>query len=295
MKNTVLLVVFLMLGGLVLIMSGDTEPEAFSPVAVDTLADAHGFSVDLSDKESLYIANHNGLYRLLDEATLERISEAQHDFMGFAAHPADPKVMYASGHPKTGGNLGVLKSTDGGQTFEKISDGAQGPVDFHAMTISDANPLYLYGSYTGTFQRSIDGGVTWEITNGPANTNIISLTADVEDQDTVYASTSTGIFVSTDAGDSWEKYYGESAVIAFAINPNNPSERIASFAESGLLRSIDDGESWNQMTSPSESSVPVLYIDFAGDESNTVFALLQDLSIHSTTNEGATWKTIHKN
>ena len=68
---------------------------------------------------------------------------------------------------------------------------------------------------------------------------------------------------------------------------------IASFADSGLQITEDGGENWNQMTHPSDTESPALYVDFSGDQLNTVYALLQDLSIHSTTNQGEIWKTIH--
>jgi hypothetical protein len=61
--------------------------------------------------------------------------------MGFSLHPSNPDVIYTSGHPKSGGNLGVMKSVDGGMIFERIFLGLSGEsVDFHSMIISPANP-----------------------------------------------------------------------------------------------------------------------------------------------------------
>src|SRR3546814_5804623 len=65
--------------------------------------------------------------------------------MGFTPHPADPEVLYASGHPAGGGNLGFIVSRDGGQSWAKLSDGAGGPDDFHQMDISKADPQVIYG------------------------------------------------------------------------------------------------------------------------------------------------------
>ena len=43
----------------------------------------------------------------------------------------------------------------------KLSDGVNGPVDFHQMDISKADPAIVWGNYGG-LQRSRSGGATWE-------------------------------------------------------------------------------------------------------------------------------------
>src|SRR3546814_10407020 len=93
--------------------------------------------------------------------------------MGFTPHPADPEVLYASGHPAGGGNLGFIVSRDGGQSWAKLSDGAGGPVDFHQMDISKADPQVIYGVFV-ELQKSTDGGQSWSRV-GPAPEAIIGL------------------------------------------------------------------------------------------------------------------------
>src|SRR3546814_12827295 len=80
--------------------------------------------------------------------------------MGFTPHPSDPDVLYASGHPAGGGNLGFIVSRNGGQTWTKLSDGAGGPVDLHQMDVSKADPRVIYG-VDGGLQDSTDGGRSW--------------------------------------------------------------------------------------------------------------------------------------
>ena len=38
-----------------------------------------------------------------------------YDYMGFIPHPTDPSLLFASGHPAGGGNLGFIVSNDGGK------------------------------------------------------------------------------------------------------------------------------------------------------------------------------------
>jgi photosystem II stability/assembly factor-like uncharacterized protein len=119
----------------------------------------HGLAVDRQDPENLLIATHHGLFRSGPDGKAERVSIVQ-DFMGFTPHPADPDTLYASGHPAGGGNLGFIASTDGGANWAQVSPGEGGPVDFHQMTVSAADPAVVYGAFGG-LQVSRDGGKTW--------------------------------------------------------------------------------------------------------------------------------------
>jgi len=104
------------------------------------LEDIHGISIDINNSDRLYIANHEGLYAYESATGLSSVSDVHADFMSLASHPSDPNILFASGHPEGGGNLGLQKSTNGGQTWEKVSDGLDGPVDFHALGVDSSNP-----------------------------------------------------------------------------------------------------------------------------------------------------------
>lgn len=121
----------------------------------------HGLAVDRQDSGYPLTATHHGLFRAGPDGAAERISVVQ-DFMGFNPHPSDPDTLYASGHPAEGGNLGFIASPDGGRTWEQISPRDGGPVDFHQMTVSAADPQTIYGAY-GALQvprrrQDLDGG-----------------------------------------------------------------------------------------------------------------------------------------
>jgi photosystem II stability/assembly factor-like uncharacterized protein len=121
----------------------------------------HGIGYD-SHNQRLFVATHYGIF-VWQERQLFQLGQSRDDFMGFSSHPSDPNIIYTSGHPAKGGNLGVLKSEDGGVTFRQIFRGLKGEtVDFHAMTISPANPTILYGWFMERLYRTKDGGKTWQ-------------------------------------------------------------------------------------------------------------------------------------
>ncbi|HPE70683.1 MAG TPA: exo-alpha-sialidase [Candidatus Competibacter sp.] len=165
----------------------------------------HGIAVNPSEPSQLYLATHRGLYLASPDGKTVQVSDANHDFMGFAVHPTEPNQIYGSGHPVGGGNLGFIASTDGGKTWRQLSPGVKGPVDFHAMAISNADPKVMYGLY-GSIQVSRDGGHTWAIA-GPAPGKVIDLAASATDAQTVYAGTVDGVLESKDGGRSWQPAY----------------------------------------------------------------------------------------
>jgi photosystem II stability/assembly factor-like uncharacterized protein len=177
-----------------LALAGGVYP-ANAAETVDGLASQthiHGLAVDRQDPSQLFIAT---------DGVTELISIVQ-DFMGFNAHPDEPGVLFASGHPAGGGNLGVIVSADGGRIWTEISPGLNGPVDFHQMTVSHADPDTIYGAF-GALQVSRDGGKTWAMA-GPVPERLIDLAASAKDPETLYAAKESGLSVSLDSGLTWK-------------------------------------------------------------------------------------------
>lgn len=201
----------------------------------------HGIAVDPNDSSRLHLATHHGLYLLGLDGRVRPISNTRDDFMGFTPHPSDSSVLYASGHPAGGGNLGFITSTDGGESWAKIANGVDGPVDFHQMDVSRADPNVVYGVY-GSLQRSNDGGQSWSKA-GPVPDGLIDIAASGKDASMLYAATQNGLFKSTDAGRSWQM----ANVIrqpTTMVQVTGKGEVYAFIFGTGLVRAEDGGVNW---------------------------------------------------
>lgn len=293
-------VAIVVIGGGIFLLSqrGDNAP-GNSPSSnlypEQAISHGHGLAVDAKDSNKLYIATHYGLLMLMNEKDLFRVGKSRDDYMGFSPHPTDASMFFSSGHPSYGGNIGFQKSEDGGFTWKKVSNGANGPVDFHAMAISPVNPNLIYGWYQGNVQRSTDQGKNWEIIN--RDLLPVYLAADSQDENVVYAATprGQGVMVSRDKGASWNSLSPElegGAVSVIAIHPKDANV-LLTFSEKlgGLGKSADQGKTW-QRVNEAFSGETILHIAFDRNSPGVVYALTHENKLYKSVDTGDIWNKI---
>jgi len=249
----------------------------------------HGLAVDRADRGSLLIATHHGLYRArIETGAVELVSERTDDFMGFTPHPTDESVLYASGHPAAGGNLGFIASQDGGRSWISLSPGVGGPVDFHQMDVSKAEPSVISGVHGG-LQESRDGGGTWEQV-GSAPEGLIDLAASAMEPTRLYAATQQGIFVSRDSGAGWEAAHelrrpvslvevaGDGTVFAFILG-------------NGLIRAKESSLDWRPVRNGFGDRY-LMHLAIDPGDLNLLFAMTQNSELLVSNNAGKSWRVL---
>ncbi len=282
----------LVLLGTVLILSA-CQTNTSDNTAVESFTHPHGLALAINDPSKLYIATHEGLLVLENEKELYRIGNTTNDLMGFTLNSKDPLTFYASGHPSSGGNSGFQKTVDGGETWNKVSDGIDGPVDFHAMTVSPVNSDIVYGYFYSKIQKSIDGGKTWSLlTSQPES--IFSLVADRVDGQTVYATTKQGIWLSKDGGESWTVLSDDlasGAVLSLAQNLQDTNQML-SFSETfGLASSSDAGKTWTPISGPPD--VIFYFMTYSFTDPKLVYAIDENNGIYKSEDSGQNWQKIY--
>lgn len=247
----------------------------------------HGLAVDRQDPSALILATHHGVWRL-EDGTARLISDNRNDYMGFSPHPADPGRFFASGHPEGGGNMGVIASEDGGSTWKQLAEGARGPVDFHAMDVSAADPDVLYGLYGGV-QASEDGGRSWEMRGAPP-ADTFALAASATDADTVYAATREGLMVSRDGARTWQPAHSvrqpaslvettpEGAVYAFVVGE-------------GLIRAREPELRWEAVSNDFGERIP-LHLAVDPTDPARLYAATQHGEILASADGGRSWSAL---
>ncbi|RWN03593.1 MAG: exo-alpha-sialidase [Mesorhizobium sp.] len=257
--------------------------EAVSVSQLKERTHIHGLAVDREDSQKLLIATHHGLFRAGSDGTAELISPVQ-DFMGFTPDPSDPRSLYASGHPAGGGNLGFIASADNGVTWNQVSPGADGPVDFHQMTVSSADPQVLYGAY-GALQVSRDAGKTWSVV-GPLPEKLIDLAASAKDADTIYAATEGGLSVSRNGGQTWETIVDGAPVSLVEVTADGSV--YAFVVGRGLVRSAEAALNFAPLSSGLSDRI-LLHLAVDPMDKDRIFVVSHQSDILASTDGGANW------
>ena len=245
----------------------------------------HGLAVDPADATKLYLATHHGFFAVTADGNATLLSPVQ-DFMGFTPHPTDPGILYASGHPAGGGNLGLIVSVDGGATWTQMAQGVGGPVDFHQMDISPADPKVLYGVFGG-LQASRDGGLSWTMV-GPVPADIIDLSASAQAAERLYAATKSGLMRSDDGGQSWANaaFAGE---IVSLVEPIAGADILVFVVGRGLLAATEsDLGSWTPLNSNFGERI-LLHLASAPSKPDLLYAATTENEVLMSRDGGRTW------
>lgn len=256
----------------------------------------HGMAVDRGNSSRLYLATHNGLYVFVDDTDVQRMGKSRDDFMGFSPHPLDPNILFSSGHPTGGGNLGFLKSTNRGETWEKVSNAnPQGPADFHAMMVHPANPDHIYGWFKLRVHRSLDGGKTWEVLPKQPP-EVLSFAGDSRNDTILFLGSIGDLLVSTDRGETWESMTDRlKSDVVFDIDVDPAT---------GFLFLATRDQGVLQISKSPEGSILVehlgnlpggdipQYLALDPNNSRTLYAFSKAHSLFKSTDGGRSWQTL---
>ncbi len=262
-----------------------TQPVAAETARLEQIPHIHGIAASVGDPGRVYLATHHGLYLASPDGAAEKISATADDLMGFAADPVSAGVFYASGHPPSGGNLGVIRSEDGGRTWTQLAKGVNGPVDFHAMDISKADPSVIYGTHGG-LQVSRDGGKFW-VVQGPLPSQTFDLAASAVDVDTVYAATRGGLMRSLDAGKTWQPAHLVTSP-ASMVHTTADGTAYAFIVGIGLIETKEPALAWKRLSNDFGRHV-LLHLAVAPDDPNRLYGVADTGGVVTSGDGGRSW------
>ena len=159
---------------------------------------------------------------------------------------------------------GILRSADGGETWQDQRPGAQ--ADCHSLATHPAAPRIIYEAGGGGFAQSHDAGESWESADDGLNLRYVwGLATDGEDPELVYVSAASGPGRAHGAGRSgaaiyrrrdggrWEPVLEDLPEFPYALaaDPGTPGALYAGLGNGSILHSGDSGESWREAARPS--------------------------------------------
>jgi photosystem II stability/assembly factor-like uncharacterized protein len=274
-------------------------------------------------------ASTGGIWRSTDGgASFKPVSDDQADLAvgSIAFSESNPSIVFAGmGDPKSVYlGSGVLKSTDGGLSWDRINNGSlpsPGTVTRIAVDPVDSNRIYVaqYSKLSGNtrvssgFFRSTDGGSNWTLTlTGLAR----DIAIDSLDRSSIYLAMSridpadpsqpAGIYHSTDAGVTWASVYStpydrnrtfDIKVATTEAAPNTvyvwTGGTTGDIFTGGLLISTDGGTTWSDRGAAGVDLAQFgynTYITVDPTEGKTIYVGSRD--VYKSTDGGFSWANL---
>jgi photosystem II stability/assembly factor-like uncharacterized protein len=244
--------------------------------------------------------------------------------------PSQPNVYYFGG---VGG--GIFKTTDGGNSWLPVSDGQFKTGSVGALAVADSDPNVVYAgmgeacvrgnaTHGDGVYKSVDAGHTWKNVGLQDSYHIGAVRIHPKNPDVVYVAAlghlwgpneMRGVYRTTDGGATWKQVLKRSnaaGAVDIAMDPGNPRVLYAAFWEisrkpwrmdsggpgSGLFKSTDGGDTWNEISRAPGLPKGVLgRIGVAVSPANTerVWALVeaQDGGLFRSDNGGRNWTKVN--
>ena len=247
------------------------------------------FLVSEADSDLMYAgASPLAVYRSQDRG--RSWSElAEPDIPERCAGPFNPRVMRLAETPGKPGELyaaleiaGAMRTTDGGESWQDLGDDlvrlsdephlrsaivqqdtqAEGMLDGHAIAICAARPdTPIIAVRMGLFSTG-DGGSTWsdmDIRRFSPTTYGRDIKASPHDPATLYSALSVaaashdgGVYRSTDAGESWQRFdkvQVNGTIMNIGLHTSDPNQvYIGARYDGEVFGTRDGGENWEAMS-----------------------------------------------
>ncbi len=215
--------------------------------------------------------------------------------------PSNPRIIYAAmwNHGRTpwfihsgGTDGGVFKSTDGGDSWKKLTGGLPEMVGKIAVDVSPSNPDRVYAlieaeAEKGGLWRSEDAGKSWSLINGHRVLHTrawyyIHMSVDPLDDNTVYV-LNVPMMKSVDGGKSWEKMktpHGDHH--DQWMNPHD-SKNFINANDGGATVTFDGGKTWSSIMNQPTAQFYRVTTDnlkpfriYGGQQDNTTVAIASE-------------------
>jgi len=223
------------------------------------------------------VAFGDGVYKSLDGGqNWENVGLEDSEHIGMiAVDPRDSNVVFVAAQGplwRSGGDRGVYKTTDGGETWERVLE-ISDDTGANEVHLDPRNPDVVYAS---AYQRRRH---VWTLINGGPE---------------------SAIYKSTDAGANWRKITEglpkvDMGKIGLAVSPADPDVLYAIIEaqrdKGGVFRSTDRGESWSKQ-SEYVSGSPQYYNELVADPKDPGRVYSMDTFLHVSSDGGKTFKRV---
>ncbi len=201
---------------------------------------------------------------------------------GLTLSPGNASVMFVPASD------GVMRSDDGGKTWRQVT--GWDVADVRCLVFDPVNPALAYAATAWGPIRSTDGGGSWQPAQaGLAKPYCQTLVADPLHTGRVVLGTEDGIYISTDAAQSWARVESPATTILRLVRSDaNAQLLLAGTLAHGAWLSRDNGATWTAVDAGSAKAN--LYAAALNPKNAAVLAVGGwGVGVRVSTDGGATW------
>ncbi len=270
---------------------------------------------------ALYAPSHQrGIFKSVDGGTTWKnvlYVDEKTGAVELSMDPTNPRILYAAmwEHGRLpwkvisgGPGSGLYKSTDGGDTWQRMTEGLPEKMGKMAIAVSPSNPDRVYalieseseGDERGLYTSS-DAGKSWSrVTGEPRLVQrawyYIELFVDPKNENRIYVLSAPALR-SDDGGKTWEEVESPHGDYHdMWINPDDPDNFIIA-NDGGATITFDGGKSWSSQATMPTAQIYRINVDnrfpyriYGGQQDNTsVVIASRELAGNGITTESWTW------
>ncbi len=225
----------------------------------------------------------------LDDATISSVVNQ------FVFDPFD------SNHIFLATTMGVFETKNGGDQWIKKMEGMKEVLMVVTLAMDPARPSILYAGTSGGVYKSIDQAAHWEQVNHglvPPDMvktsralNVTAIVVDPHEADTVYAATLSGLYKTTDGGNTWTRIgtaLPDQMIISLILDRSR-KDVLYIAGRDGVHQSQDGGAGW-QSINTGLATTNVRTIAQSAIDPHLFYAGTNGSGLYRSRDAGATWE-----
>lgn len=257
----------------------------------------HGLSFS-SDGRALLAPSHDGL--AVYENGEWRMANGP--IGGFSGFSVAARAIYSSGHVQPGvaaaASAGLIHSSDGGRTWQPLA--LAGQADFRLLAAGyRANVVYVLNSKPHALMTepgiyaTRDEGKSWRRAAARSlDGEIHGLAAHPLEPGTLAVATGRGLFISRDAGDSFQRLEGREPATAVAFDFDGKRIRYARALSNEVVESGLDGRGRRTLRLPPLGGDYVTCLAQSPKDTSVLAFATRRRDVYLTSDAGRSWRQI---